>query len=89
MGNTIKLRGNADLKRMTNTEFVVHVMEYGSPLRQAFIIDAICKVAKAVAAATPEKLDTSFVSGASWHKVAQEIDALCEAQYPSAVKSEE
>lgn len=88
MGNTIKLRGNADLKRMTNTEFVVHVMEHGSPLRQAFIIEAISKYAKAVAASTPEKLDTPFVSGAAWHKVAQEIHALCEAQYPSAVKSE-
>jgi len=30
MGNTIKLRSNAHLRRMTNTEFVVHVMEYGS-----------------------------------------------------------
>lgn len=65
----------------TNVQFVKRIMESGSPLRQAFVIEAISKYAAACAAANAATFDSPFMNGAAWLQVAKEINAECEAQY--------
>lgn len=62
-------------KRETNVQFVKRIMEYGSPLRQAFVIEAISKYAAACAKEDAKTFDSPFLHGASWVQVAKEIDA--------------
>ncbi|ATA53137.1 hypothetical protein CKY39_07875 [Variovorax boronicumulans] len=61
--------------RPTNVEFVVDLMEYSAygALIQAFVIHALDRYARRVAAATPEELDTGLVSGRAWHGCAVEV----------------
>lgn len=58
--------------RQTNIERVTDFMQWGSPLRQAFVIEAITRYADQVAAASPEQLANGFISGEAWQQVAQE-----------------
>lgn len=62
--------------RETNVQFVKRIMEYGSPLRQAFVIEAISKYAKACAKEDAKVFDSPFLHGASWKQVAVEIEAM-------------
>lgn len=64
-------------KNETNVQFVKRIMEYGSPLRQAFVIEAISKYAAACAKEDPKTFDCAWLSGAAWVQVAKEIDAEC------------
>lgn len=62
-------------QRLTNVEFVTDLMEhseYGA-LIQAFVLQALGQYAKTVAAASPQDLDTSLVSGHAWHGCALEV----------------
>ncbi len=66
-----------NLKRETNVQFVKRIMEYGSPLRQAFVIEAIAKYAEACAKADAKTFDCAWLSGDAWVQVAREIHAEC------------
>lgn len=66
-----------NLKRETNVQFVKRIMEYGSPLRQAFVIEAIEKYAIACAREKAETFDCAWLSGAAWVQVAKEIRDEC------------
>ncbi len=71
-------------KPRTNTELVAGMMEYSSfgALSQIFIIDAIRRQAKAVAAATPAELGgDALISPQAWQRVAKDIDARMTAFY--------
>jgi len=56
----------------TNIERVTEYMEWGSPLRQAFVIEAITRYADQVAAANPDQFQNGFVSFEAWQQVARE-----------------
>lgn len=77
-------------KRKTNIEFVNSIMEFSrhGAMAQVFVMQAIENYAKAVAAATPEQLDTPVVSGHVWHGCATEILAKLSEHYerPIAVR---
>lgn len=60
--------------RETNIEFVTRIMESGSPLRQAFIIEAISRYAAQCATLPAETFDTPYLSGAAWLDVAKAIN---------------
>lgn len=59
----------------TNVEFVTDLMEFSAhgALIQAFVIQALDRYSQVVVAATPEALDTGFVSGRAWHGCAVEV----------------
>lgn len=66
-------------KQLTNVQFVKQFMESGSPLRQAFALEALAKYATACADVEPETFDSPLLSGKAWHAVAVEArDALNE-----------
>ena len=59
----------------TNVEFITDLMEHSNhgALIQAFVIHAIYRYAKKVAAAKPQDLDTNLLSGHAWHGCAVEV----------------
>lgn len=59
----------------TNVEFVTDLMAFSAhgALIQAFVLQALDRYSQMVAAATPEALDTGFVSGRAWHGCAVEV----------------
>lgn len=63
--------------RQTNQEFLAHLMSFSrhGALAEIFIMDAVAKHAKLVAAADPATLDSALLSGRAWSSVAKEIDA--------------
>ena len=70
-------------ERKTNTDLIVELMEF-SPTRalmQAFILEAIRRYAKAVAAADPAKLDSDGLTGEAWVASAKHIVKELRAQY--------
>lgn len=58
------------MKRQTTENWFKRVLTDGGPLATAFAVDAIYKLAKKVAEAPDEELDTAFVLGAAWKKSA-------------------
>ena len=59
--------------RKTNIERVTEFMEYGSPLRQGFVIEAITRYADQVAAADQQGFNkNAFISFEAWQQVAKE-----------------
>lgn len=74
-------------KPTTNAELLMECMEYSrfGPLAQAFIIDAVTKLAEAVAEADPaelaQQMEISPVHPASWQGVAKEIKAKFDKFY--------
>ena len=67
----------------TNTDLIVELMEFSptGALAQAFILDAVKRYAKAVAAADPAKLDSDLLSGQAWVATAKHIVKELRAQY--------
>lgn len=65
------------MPRKTNTEFLTELMDTASsgPLMQAFILDALAKVARRCVEASAEELDTPMVNGYAWKRCAIELDA--------------
>lgn len=68
-------------KSETNVAFVKRIMETGSPLRQAFVIEAIHRYADECFAAKPEDFDSQLLSGRAWHDMAREIKNECDDKY--------
>ena len=70
--------------RMTNTEFVVHLMEYSrnGPLMQMFVIDALGKWADRVAASPP--IEHGLINGEAWKDCAVELRERLNEKYRSA-----
>lgn len=68
---------------MTNVEFVTELMEFSpnGALSQLFIMEAIRKYAEAVSHAKPEEVDSVFIDGASWVRVAQDIKARLDERH--------
>ncbi|MBT2325509.1 hypothetical protein J7E62_24555 [Variovorax paradoxus] len=62
-------------KRKTNTEFVTDAMEFSrrGALIQAFVMEAILRYAKRVAAGKPEDFDNPMISGEAWHDCGVEL----------------
>lgn len=50
-------------------------------LVQAFVVDAVSKIADATASKVAEDLDTPFMSGAAWLNTAKAIQTALNAQY--------
>ena len=69
--------------RKTNTDCIVELMEFSptGALAQAFILEAIKRYARAVAAADPAKLDSDLLSGEAWVATAKYIVKELRAQY--------
>jgi hypothetical protein len=65
------------MPRKTNVEFITEIMERASsgPLMQAFIIDALAKVARRGVEASAEEMDTPMINGYAWKRCAIELDA--------------
>lgn len=59
----------------SNVDFVVDLMDHSAhgALIQAFVLQALERYARSVAASTPEMLDTELVSGRAWHGCALEV----------------
>ena len=59
----------------TNVEFVTDLMQFSAhgALIQVFVLQALDVYSQRVAAATPEALDTTLVSGHAWHGCAVEV----------------
>jgi hypothetical protein len=60
---------------MTNTELVMQYMEFGSPLNQAFVIEALTRYAKKTARnadAVRDSMKGSFIHPDSWIKCAED-----------------
>jgi len=70
-----------EIKRQSNIEVITELMEFGNPLKQVFIMQAVEQYAEAVGASTPEELDTSFISGQAWHDCAAEIKAKLDEHF--------
>ena len=71
-------------KHMTNVELVANIMEYSryGALAQMFVIDALTKVADAVAQSKPEDYGKSpLISGHAWIGVAKEIQEKLNENY--------
>ena len=66
----------------TNTDFIVELMEYSptGAIAQAFILEAVSRYAKTVAAADPAKLDTGIISGEAWVATAEHIAIAASAR---------
>jgi hypothetical protein len=64
-------------KPETNVEFVTRMMEFSNygALAQLFILDALDKWSKKVAAADPADIGSPLISGHAWVGVAKEIQA--------------
>ncbi len=59
----------------TNTKLVEKFMEWGSPLNQAFVIDAISKLAERIVsneADVLKQMENNFVSGPAWVQCAKD-----------------
>ena len=63
------------VKREDNVQFVKRVMSTGSPLRQAFVLEAIKKYAEACAKEPASKFETWWLSGEAWVQIAKEIES--------------
>jgi len=68
-------------KRQTNTAFVRSFMEYGSALRQVFVLTAIQKYAEQCLAEPDSTFDSPLLNGAAWRAVAGEAQAAIEAHF--------
>jgi hypothetical protein len=70
-------------ERELNTEFMVRMMEYGNPLVQGFVIEAVEKYSRLVLAMSDEDraaMDASFISYAGWQQCAQQCLGLIAAR---------
>lgn len=68
---------------MENKKFVKYLMKspkYGI-LAEAFVIDAIGKLADAVSKANPKQFERSLVHGPTWIALAKEIKEKFDKQY--------
>lgn len=65
------------MPRKSNLEFLTDIMEHANsgPLMQAFIIDALAKVARKTCEASAEECDSPMVNGYAWKRCAIELDA--------------
>jgi hypothetical protein len=72
----------------TNEQFVMRIMNTGSPLRQAFVIEAISQYADACAKAKPEDINAPFLNGAAWIQVARELKTEVDSKYGATSKPE-
>ena len=75
-------------KPQTNVEFLTQYMEWGSPLNQAFVMDAIGKLADKIVENEDEVLKSmegGFVHGPAWVKCAkdykEQYDAFINQEY--------
>lgn len=73
-------------KNSTNIEFVTELMNYGNPLKQAFIMEAIANYAKEFATDfDADKAEASgkwnFVSPHAWKACGVEIHKACEERF--------
>ncbi|MBW6491877.1 MAG: hypothetical protein K0B15_11865 [Lentimicrobium sp.] len=69
------MKNSKTKKQKTNIEFVTDYMQWSSPLNQAFVIDAICKLANHICRdkdAVRESMKDSFVHAESWIKCAED-----------------
>lgn len=57
----------------TNEQFIARIMSSGSPLAQAFVIEAVAKYATACAKEPAETFDSPLLHGAAWVAIAKEI----------------
>lgn len=69
---------------MTNTELVVDFMEFGSPLNQVFVIDAISKLARIVVDQQDQlrvQMQDGFVEPEAWIKCAKDWIEKSDSNY--------
>lgn len=59
----------------TNVERVTHLMTHGSPLMQAFVVEAIGKYAALCLQKDAAYFDSGFMNGAAWIDCAKRADA--------------
>lgn len=74
-------------KPSTNVEFLTHYMEWGSPLNQVFVMDAIGKLVDKIIeneAEVLKSMEGSFVYGPAWVKCAKDY----KEQYDAFVNRE-
>jgi hypothetical protein len=73
------------VRRMTNVEFVTHMMEYSKhgALMQAFILEACRKYADACAKADASVFDSALLNGKAWKGCAVELQAALIARHGS------
>jgi hypothetical protein len=63
------------MKHKSNVEKVTEYMEFGSGMNQAFLMEAVDRYAKQIAANEAEvikKMDKSFISGEAWVQSAKQ-----------------
>jgi hypothetical protein len=78
-----KAEGKTYAERQTNGERVAEYMDYGSALNQAFVIDAVTKMAERVVANEAEVIAAAkngFINGPAWVQCAK--DWLVSADKP-------
>jgi hypothetical protein len=60
--------------KKTNVQVVKQIMEYGSPMKQVWIMDVLCKASKAQAfAPAPDFGENAFINGEGWKAAAVDI----------------
>ena len=75
---------------MSNVEFITELMTFSraGPLTQVFVIDALLKQARLVAATPAERFERPMFSGAAWVAAAQEVLDRLEKVYGVARAAE-
>ena len=68
----------------TNVQRVKRLMESGSPLMQAFVVEAIGKYAAQCAQHDAAKFDTPWLNGAAWLDCAKRAKGWYDTSYGSA-----
>lgn len=73
------------MKKLNNQQFVRQVMSKGSPLREAFVIEAIRKYCECILKMDPNEEEDSgnwtLLSPHAWREIAQEINQELKDQY--------
>lgn len=69
----------------TNVQFLIRVMEHSQfgALKQAFVMDALDKMAEAVAKADPKEVGNGLVNGNTWVGCAKELQAELKKHFAS------
>lgn len=75
---------NSDkFKRMTNEEFVSHIMNYSNSgsLVQSFVIEALRFYSEAVISKGEPKDDGSFINPVVWYNIGKEVNDKINLKY--------
>jgi hypothetical protein len=71
-------------KPTNNVEFLTNFMEWGSPMNQMFVIDAVSKLAKSVVdneASVLKSMENNFIHGPAWVQCAKDFVKQSEEFY--------